>query len=59
VIGVPELGQLFTTGFQLNFYTPIIAGIVLCVVLALIFDTTVVGIARLLTPWRRATGGAA
>jgi osmoprotectant transport system permease protein len=59
VIGVPELGQLFTTGFQLNFYTPIIAGIVLCVVLALIFDATVVGIARWLTPWRRATGGAA
>jgi osmoprotectant transport system permease protein len=59
VIGVPELGQLFTAGFQLNFYTPIIAGIVLCVVLALIFDATVVGIARWLTPWRRATGGAA
>jgi len=54
VIGVPELGQLFTEGFQLYFYTPIIAGIVLCVVLAMIFDATVVGIARWLTPWRRA-----
>jgi len=54
VIGVPELGQLFTEGFQLAFYTPIVTGIVLCVLMALAFDGAVVGLARWLTPWRRA-----
>ncbi len=53
-IGVPELGQLFTTGFQLSYFTPIIIGIVLCVALALVFDTVIVTTTRLLTPWRRA-----
>jgi osmoprotectant transport system permease protein len=53
-IGVPELGQLFTNGFQLAYYPPIIIGIVLCVALALVFDTTIVLVTRFLTPWRRA-----
>ncbi|WP_232248489.1 ABC transporter permease [Streptacidiphilus rugosus] len=59
-IGVPELGQLFTTGFQLSvgspYYPPITLGIVLCVLLALVFDLLVVGGTWLLTPWRRAVG---
>jgi osmoprotectant transport system permease protein len=53
-IGVPELGQLFTTGFQLSYFAPIILGIVLCVGLALVFDTVIVLTTRMLTPWRRA-----
>ena len=53
-IGVPELGQLFTNGFQLSYFAPIIIGIVLCVALALVFDTAIVLATRLLTPWRRA-----
>jgi osmoprotectant transport system permease protein len=53
-IGVPELGQLFTNGLQLAYYPPIIIGIVLCVALALVFDTTIVLVTRFLTPWRRA-----
>ncbi|MEY9862844.1 osmoprotectant transport system permease protein [Catenulispora sp. GAS73] len=53
-IGVPELGQLFTNGFQLSYFTPIILGIVLCVLLALTFDTVIVLATRALTPWRRA-----
>ena len=53
-IGVPELGQLFTTGFQLSYFAPIILGIILCVGLALVFDTVIVLTTRLLTPWRRA-----
>lgn len=53
-IGVPELGQLFTAGFQLAYFPPIIIGIVLCVALALLFDTVIVIGTRLLTPWRRA-----
>ena len=38
LLGIPQLGQLFTTGFQLNFFTPIIAGIVLCLLVAAVFD---------------------
>lgn len=53
-IGVPQLGQLFTTGFQLSYFPPIIIGIVLCVALALVYDTAIVIATRLLTPWRRA-----
>jgi osmoprotectant transport system permease protein len=53
-IGVPQLGQLFTTGFQLSYFPPIIIGIVLCVALALLYDTVIVIATRLLTPWRRA-----
>ncbi|MEV6006437.1 ABC transporter permease [Streptomyces sp. NPDC051976] len=61
-IGVPELGQLFTTGFQLSvdgpYYPPIALGIVLCVLLALALDGLVVLANWLTTPWRRAVKGA-
>jgi osmoprotectant transport system permease protein len=53
-IGVPELGQLFTNGFQLSYFPPILDGIVLCVALALVYDTAIVLATRALTPWRRA-----
>jgi osmoprotectant transport system permease protein len=57
-IGIPELGQLFVTGFQLSvngpYYPPIVLGIVLCVLLALVLDGLIVLGTRLLTPWRRA-----
>jgi len=54
LIGVPELGQLFTNGFQLAYQTPILLGILLSVLLALVFDTIIQVVARVLTPWRRA-----
>lgn len=53
-IGVPELGQLFTTGFQLSYLAPILLGIALCVALAMAFDVVIVLATRLLTPWQRA-----
>jgi osmoprotectant transport system permease protein len=53
-IGVPELGQLFTNGFQLSYFPPIFIGILLCVALAIVFDTVIVLATRMLTPWRRA-----
>jgi osmoprotectant transport system permease protein len=57
-IGLQNLGSLFTTGFQLStpdaYYPPIVLGIVLCVLLAVVLDLAVVGLNRLLTPWRRA-----
>jgi osmoprotectant transport system permease protein len=60
-IGLNNLGQLFTTGFQLSsptaYYPPIVLGIVLCVALALTFDLAIVLTSRLLTPWRRAVQG--
>jgi osmoprotectant transport system permease protein len=56
-IGIPQLGQLFVTGFQLSvtgpYYPPIVLGIVLCVVLALLLDRLIVLGARLVTPWQR------
>ena len=58
LIGVPQLGSLFTDGFQRDFLDPIIAGIVACVVLALVFDLVIVLVVRFLTPWARAGGGA-
>jgi osmoprotectant transport system permease protein len=54
LIGVPELGQLFTNGFELSYQTPILLGIILSVVLALAFDTAIQLLSRMLTPWRRA-----
>lgn len=53
LIGVPQLGQLFTQGQQLDFYTPIIAGIVLCAAIAAVFDAIIVISVALVTPWRR------
>ena len=54
LLGIPQLGQLFTTGFQLNFFTPIIAGIVLCLLVAAVFDGLIQLAVRLSTPWERA-----
>jgi osmoprotectant transport system permease protein len=54
LIGVPELGELFTNGFQLSYQAPILLGILLSVLLALVFDTTIQLLTRTLTPWRRA-----
>jgi osmoprotectant transport system permease protein len=53
LIGVQQLGQLFDTGFNRNFYTPIIVGIVLTVVLALIADSIILLIRRGVLPWAR------
>jgi osmoprotectant transport system permease protein len=53
IIGVPELGMLFTDGFQRAFLTPLITGIGLCVVLALALDGVVLAVTRALTPWER------
>jgi osmoprotectant transport system permease protein len=51
LLGIPQLGSLFTQGFQLRFFTPIIAGIILCVILAMVLDGIVILLNRWLTPW--------
>ena len=56
LIGVPQLGSLFTDGFNRDFLDPIVVGIVACVGLALLLDLAVVAGARVLTPWQRAGG---
>ena len=58
LIGVPQLGSLFTDGFYRDFIDPIVAGLVACVVLALVFDLVIVVTARWLTPWQRAGASA-
>lgn len=52
LVGIPQLGTLFTQGFQLGFLTPIVVGIVLSVVLAIALDTLIVVIIRSLSKWR-------
>ena len=53
LIGISGLGQLFVDGIQRSFITPIIVGIVLTVVLAVLADAVLVALQWLLTPWTR------
>jgi osmoprotectant transport system permease protein len=57
-IGQDNLGRLFDEGYNLStdtpYYPPIVLGIVLCVLLALVLDVLVQLVSRTLTPWRRA-----
>lgn len=55
VIGIGGLGELFTLGFQKDFLTPVVVGVVLSLLLALAADVFLVTSQRLLTPWARIT----
>jgi osmoprotectant transport system permease protein len=57
LIGVGGLGELFTEGFQLNFPTEIVTGIVLIMLLALLGDGLLLSLGRVVTPWSRAGAG--
>jgi osmoprotectant transport system permease protein len=54
LIGRGGLGYLFIDGWQRQFPTPIVVGIVLVLVLAVFADGLLVLAQRLLTPWARA-----
>ncbi|WP_431247404.1 ABC transporter permease [Leifsonia xyli] len=54
LLGVPNLGQLFTAGLNNYYPEEVVTGIVLIMILALLFDLVLVGIGRLLMPWTRA-----
>ena len=56
LLGVGGLGALFTDGLQRDYLAPILTGIVLSVLLALVLDTAIVGVQRVLTPWSRVGG---
>lgn len=57
-IGMQNLGSLFDQGFQQStsgpYYPPIVLGLLLCILLALVLDGLVILIGRALTPWRQA-----
>lgn len=54
LIGVAQLGTLFTDGFNRNAMDPIVVGVLACVVLALALDGLIALLSRALTPWLRA-----
>jgi osmoprotectant transport system permease protein len=54
LIGVNQLGSLFTEGFTLDVGSIVLLGILLCVILALILDGIIVLAGRRLTGWQRA-----
>ncbi|MFJ4226318.1 ABC transporter permease [Paenarthrobacter nicotinovorans] len=57
LLGVGNLGVLFTDGLQRTFITEVVVGILAILVLALLMDAVLVVLERLLTPWTRAAGG--
>jgi osmoprotectant transport system permease protein len=56
LLGVAQLGTLFTEGSVLSSLPPILLGLILIIALALLFDVLILLGIRLLTPWRRAVG---
>lgn len=54
VIGNGGLGNLIVQGVSSNFHAQVLTASVLCVVLALVLDVLLLGVGRLVTPWRRA-----
>jgi osmoprotectant transport system permease protein len=56
LLGIAQLGSLFTDGFARDFLDPIVVGIIACMVLALVLDLGILVASRLLTPWQRTRG---
>jgi len=54
LIGTGGLGVLFTDGFRQRYLAPIIVGVVLTLLLALVVDVVLVALRNALTPWTRA-----
>lgn len=53
LLGIAQLGSLFTDGFARDFVDPIVVGIFACMVLAAALDLTILGLTRAATPWLR------
>jgi len=53
LLGIAQLGSLFTDGFARDFVDPIVVGIGACMVLALALDVVILAASRVLTPWTR------
>jgi osmoprotectant transport system permease protein len=54
LLGIGNLGMLFTSGLQRDFVTEVVVGIIAILVLALVMDSILVLLERMLTPWTRA-----
>ncbi|MCW2812425.1 MAG: putative osmoprotectant transporter permease protein [Friedmanniella sp.] len=54
LVGTGALGQLFVRGYASTFYTPLVAGLVLSVLLALLADLVLLLLQRRSLPWVRA-----
>jgi osmoprotectant transport system permease protein len=54
LLGIGNLGMLFTSGLQRDFVTEVVVGIIAILILALLMDAILVLLERLLTPWTRA-----
>jgi osmoprotectant transport system permease protein len=55
LIGLGGLGQLIIYGFNTDYYTPIIVGLVFSVLLAAVCDLAWVGVEKAAVPWSRST----
>lgn len=55
LVGIQNLGYLFTNGLQRRIIPEVFAGVVAVVVLALVIDLVLVLAGRLLMPWTRGT----
>ncbi|MFK4789167.1 ABC transporter permease [Microbacterium sp. ZW T5_56] len=53
LIGVENLGYLFTNGSQRRIVAEVLAGVVAVGLMAWVFDLILVGLGRLLLPWNR------
>jgi osmoprotectant transport system permease protein len=58
-LGVAQLGSLFTAGYNAahDGSTPILLGLIMFVLVALVFDGIILLALRIATPWRRAVAG--
>ena len=57
LVGIPSLGSLLTDGFQRVIVIEVVCGIVLTMLIALLLDTALGLVERLLLPWAQADQG--
>lgn len=53
LVGIGGLGELMADGFRRNYPTPLLVGVVLSVLLAMVADLLIVSMQRWLTPWAK------
>ncbi len=58
LVGNGALGYLFINGYQRDFPTEVMIGIVFTLIIAVLFDQILVAIGRILMPWARGARGA-
>lgn len=54
IVGVDQLGQLFTAGSNTGTLAPIVLGLIILMAMAFVIDAAILGLSRLATPWQRA-----